>query len=71
VYALYKIKSDGLNKNLIAAIKAQLPHQAIEISISEISQIDQDETTYLLANPAKTPGIASPTRNPPHPSNPS
>ncbi len=52
MYTLYKINSDELNENFIAAIKAQFPHQTIEISISEISQIEQDETAYLLANPA-------------------
>lgn len=52
MYTLYKINSDELNENFIAAIKAQFPHQTIEISISEVSQVEQDETAYLLANPA-------------------
>lgn len=52
MYTLYKINSDELNENFIAAIKAQFPHQTIEIAISEISQIEHDETDYLLANPA-------------------
>jgi len=51
MYTLYKINSDELNENFIAAIKAQFPHQTIEISISEIQQIEQDETAYLLNNP--------------------
>jgi hypothetical protein len=52
MYTLYKINSDELNENFIAAIKAQFPHQTIEISISEIQQAEQDETAYLLSNPA-------------------
>ncbi|MDD1630311.1 MAG: Uncharacterized protein CG438_285 [Methylococcaceae bacterium NSP1-1] len=52
MYTLYKINSDELNENFIAAIKAQFPHQTIEISISEIAQVEQDETAYLLGNPA-------------------
>ncbi|MFA5018698.1 MAG: hypothetical protein WC504_14185 [Methylobacter sp.] len=52
MYTLYKINSDELNENFIAAVKAQFPHQTIEISISEISQVEQDETAYLLGNPA-------------------
>lgn len=52
MYTLYKINSDELNENFIAAIKAQFPHQTIEISISEIQQVEQDETAYLLGNPA-------------------
>ncbi len=52
MYTLYKINSDELNENFIAAVKAQFPHQTIEIAISEIQQIEQDETAYLLGNPA-------------------
>jgi hypothetical protein len=52
MYTLYKINSDELNENFIAAIKAQFPHQSIEIAISEIQQVEQDETAYLLSNPA-------------------
>ena len=52
MYTLYKINSDELNENFIAAIKAQFPHQVIEIAISEIQQVEQDETAYLLGNPA-------------------
>lgn len=51
MYTLYKINSDELNESFIAAIKAQFPHQTIEIAISEISQIEQDETAYLLRSP--------------------
>jgi hypothetical protein len=52
MYTLYKINTDELNNNFIAAIKAQFPHQLIEIAISELSQTEQDETAYLLGNPA-------------------
>lgn len=51
MYTLYKINSDDLNDNFIAAIKAQFPHQTIEIAISEIAQVEQDETAYLLSSP--------------------
>jgi len=52
MYTLYKINSDELNENFISAVKAQFPHQTIEISISEVSQVEQDETAYLLGNSA-------------------
>jgi len=51
MYTLYKINSDELNENFIASVKAQFPHQTIEIVISEINQIEQDETAYLLNSP--------------------
>lgn len=51
MYTLYKINSDELNENFISAIKAQFPHQLIEIVVSDLPQIEQDETEYLLSNP--------------------
>lgn len=51
MYTIYKINSDDLNENFIAAIKAQYPHQTIEIAISDVQQVEQDETEYLLADP--------------------
>lgn len=51
MYTLYKINTDELNENFIAAIKAQFPHQMIEIAISELAQQQDDETTYLLKEP--------------------
>jgi hypothetical protein len=59
MYTLYKINSDELNENFIAAIKAQFPHQIIEIAISEIQQVEQDETAYLLGNPANKARLLS------------
>ena len=51
MYTLYKINSDELNDNFITAIKALFPHQTIEIAISQTTETELDETTYLLANP--------------------
>lgn len=51
MYTLYKINTDELNENFISAIKAQFPHQFIEIAISEVGQQQEDETTYLLKEP--------------------
>ena len=48
---LYKLNSDELNENFINAIKAQFPHQLIEIAIAQLPQVEHDETAYLLANP--------------------
>ena len=36
MYRLYKINSDELNENFIASVKAQFPHQTIDIAIFEI-----------------------------------
>jgi len=49
MYTLYKINSDELNENIISAVKAH-SHIKYCCSISEVSQIEQDETAYLLSN---------------------
>ena len=58
MYTLYKINTDELNENFIASIKAQFQHKDIEIAICETAQAEQDETDYLLRQPAnKAPYI--------------
>ena len=52
MYTLYKINADELNENFIASIKAQFQHKDIEIAICETAQTEQDETGYLLRQPA-------------------
>ena len=52
MYTVYKINADELNENFIASIKAQFQHQYIEIAICETAQAEQDETDYLLRDPA-------------------
>jgi hypothetical protein len=51
MYTLYKINTDELNEKFISAIKAQFPHQTIEIAISDLAQQQDDETSYLLKDP--------------------
>jgi hypothetical protein len=63
MYTLYKINSDELNESFIAAIKAQFPHQTIEIAISEVAQIEQDETAYLLHSPENKARLLSAIAN--------
>ena len=52
MYTVYKINADELNENFIASVKAQFQHQNIEIAICETAQAEQDETEYLLRDPA-------------------
>ncbi|MBL6987279.1 MAG: hypothetical protein ISR72_09640 [Methylobacter sp.] len=52
MYTVYKINADELNENFIASIKAQFQHKDIEIAICETAQAEQDETDYLLRDPA-------------------
>jgi hypothetical protein len=50
MYALYQMNTDELNSQFVEAIKAQFPHKMIEIVVSETTQIQQNETAYLLSN---------------------
>ncbi|WP_019865760.1 hypothetical protein [Methylovulum miyakonense] len=52
MYTLYKINADELNENFLASVKAQFQHKNIEIAICETAETEQDETDYLLGNPA-------------------
>ncbi|TAL41777.1 MAG: hypothetical protein EPN89_18620 [Methylovulum sp.] len=52
MYTVYKINADELNENFIASIKALFQHKEIEIAICETAQAGQDETDYLLRDPA-------------------
>ncbi len=52
MYTVYKINADELNENFLASIKAQFQHKDIEIAICETAQAEQDETDYLLRDPA-------------------
>jgi hypothetical protein len=52
MYTLYKINADELNENFLASIKAQFQHKEIEIAVCEAAQAEQDETDYLLHDPA-------------------
>ncbi len=46
------MNADELNSHFVEAIKAQFPHKIIEIVISETTQVELDETAYLLSNSA-------------------
>lgn len=63
MYTLYKINTDELNENFISAIKAQFPHQMIEIAISEAGQQQNDETSYLLKDPENKSRLLAAIKN--------
>jgi hypothetical protein len=52
MYALYRLNADELSVDLLESIKTQFRHQVIEIAVCAAESAEQDETAYLLANPA-------------------
>ena len=52
MYTLYRLNADELSVDLLESIKMQFRHQIIEIAVCAAESAEQDETAYLLANPA-------------------
>lgn len=52
MYPLYRLNADELSVDLLESIKMQFRHPIIEIAVRAAESAEQDETAYLLANPA-------------------
>jgi hypothetical protein len=52
MYAIYKIKANELDSRFIKTLKAMFKDKEIEIAVCEVSEIEEDETAYLLKSPA-------------------
>lgn len=48
MYSTYRLKADELSSDFIKALKKAYQHREIEIIVQEV----EDETEYLLKNPA-------------------
>ena len=52
MYTIYHMNTDELSIEFLESIKTLFPHKTIEIAVTETEAIGQDETDYLLQNPA-------------------
>lgn len=52
MYTIYKLKTEELDSRFLRALKALFKNKEIEIVVSEASEIEEDETAYLLKSPA-------------------
>jgi len=52
MYTIYRIQANELDSRFIRALKAMFKNKEIEIAVSEVSHIEEDETAYLLKSPA-------------------
>lgn len=52
MYTLYKMKADELNEDFLASLRDLFSGKTIEIAVAEAGEAEEDETAYLLKNPA-------------------
>jgi hypothetical protein len=52
MYTLYRLNADELSVEFLESLKTLFRHKTIEIAVCEAETTEQDETAYLLANPA-------------------
>ncbi|MGH8556133.1 MAG: hypothetical protein ACRESZ_01465 [Methylococcales bacterium] len=52
MYTVYQLNSDELSVEFLESVKALFPHKTIEIAVTELENLKEDETAYLLHDPA-------------------
>ncbi|MGH8497395.1 MAG: hypothetical protein ACRERV_01070 [Methylococcales bacterium] len=52
MYTTYRLKADELNADFLESVKALFHGKVVEIAICDAAQTEEDETDYLLKNPA-------------------
>lgn len=52
MYTIYRLNANELDSRFIKALKAMFKNKEVEIAVCEVSEIEEDETTYLLKSPA-------------------
>lgn len=52
MYTTYKLKASELNDDFLNSVKALFHDKVVEIAICDTAEAEEDETEYLLKNPA-------------------
>jgi antitoxin YefM len=52
MYTTYRLKADELDDDFLQSVKALFHDKVVEIAICDAAQAEEDETDYLLKNPA-------------------
>ena len=52
MYTTYRIRTDELNDDFLASLKTLFRGKTIEIAVCEADDESEDETAYLLRDPA-------------------
>lgn len=51
MYTIYRINADDLDNRFLQSLKEMFKNKEIEIAVCEVSEIEEDETAYLLKSP--------------------
>ncbi len=52
MYTIYRLNANELDSRFIRALKAMFKNKQVEIAVCDVSDIEEDETAYLLKSPA-------------------
>ena len=52
MYTTYRIHADELNGQFLKALKALFKNKQLEITVCEASEVEEDETAYLMSTSA-------------------
>ena len=52
MYSIYRLNTNELDGRFIRALKAMFKNKDVEIAVCDVSEIEEDETAYLLKSPA-------------------
>lgn len=52
MYTIYRLNANELDSRFIRALKVMFKNKEVEIAVCDVSEIEEDETTYLLKSPA-------------------
>ncbi len=52
MYTIYRINANELDNRFLKALKAMFKNKEIEIAVCDVTEIEEDETAYLLKSPA-------------------
>ena len=52
MYTIYRINANDMDNRFIRVLKTMFRNKEIEIAVCDVSEIEEDETAYLLKSPA-------------------
>jgi antitoxin YefM len=63
IYALYKLRANELDEAFLETVESQFGEREIEVAVCEATDVQEDETAYLLRSPANRERVLEALRN--------